>query len=308
MRFPPVLLSGLILVLAIGGTAGIFVGCGDSGNESPPPAVTVATTLPLFADMVHEIDRERVEVLTVVPADENPHSFKPSADELERVGDVGLVLYNGLDLEASFEQLLFENKRRGAQIIAFSRDVASPTVDGQTAFEAKDNPHLWLDPLLALTYADTVADSLAIVDGAASSTYMDNLREYKARLRALDEEIAATVDSIPKDKRKLVTFHDSFVHFADRYGFDVIGVVSPAAGEPSSEKLGEIREAIKSQGVAAVFAEAGFDAGPMEQLAADAGVRLCTLYSDVLGAEVKTYVEMMRRNAEELVDCLAGQD
>jgi hypothetical protein len=42
----------------------------------------------------------------------------------------------------------------------------------------------------------------------------------------------------------------------------------------------------------------------LQQVADDAGVAVCTIYSDSLDAQVTSYVELMRFNAAELARCL----
>src|SRR3546814_12482450 len=67
---------------------------------------------------------------------------------------------------------------------------------------------------------------------------------YVAELRALDAEVAATLAAIPDERRVLVTNHDVFGYFADRYGFEVLGVVIPGGStlaQPSAARSGERR-------------------------------------------------------------------
>jgi ABC-type Zn uptake system ZnuABC Zn-binding protein ZnuA len=237
----------------------------------------------------------------------DPDLVEFAPEDAERISRADLILFNGLDLETTAEDLLFEHRHRGSQIIDYSRDVASPTSEGMLAFEARDNPYLWLDPLLAVTYMDVTWDSLVIVDGEAANTYRTNGSRYKDELRSLHEEIEEKVGSIPPENRKLVTFHDSFFHLANRYGLELVRLPTPVSTEdPSPRRVDEWADLIREQGVRVVFTESGFTSELLSQAARDADVEVCTLYSDALDDEVTTYIEMMSFNADELVRCLRG--
>lgn len=292
----------LALVLAYGCGSG-----SDSASPTPTPTPTrsgpaygkVVTTLPLFAHWLNIVGSERIDVFSLVPPGRNPHGLTAADIDLSVLGDEGLVLYNGAELEAGFEDALFENKRRGSQVVPYAIDVASPTDPGTNALSAGDDPHLWLDPVLAHTYLDTTWDSLTIIDGDGRNTYRSNARAYQEELMALNEEIAQVLAAVPEGKRLLVTQHDSFEHFARRYGFEIAGVVTETAAD-------DLVQAVEGQGIPAVFAEYGFDDTAIKAIANDAGAELCLLYSDVLSAEVPGYMEMMRHNADEIARCLGG--
>jgi ABC-type Zn uptake system ZnuABC Zn-binding protein ZnuA len=70
--------------------------------------------------------------------------------------------------------------------------------------------------------------------------------------------------------------------------------------------VARVAQLVRDQQVPAVFAEYGYDAGPIEQVAAAAGVPACTLYSDIIGGEVSSYEEMMLANAREMARCLGS--
>ncbi len=309
-------LRSLLASVAVASVGLLAFACGDggdggpaspTGDNGPPPEVTVVTTLPVFADFVREAGGDRVEVFTILPDGVDPDLRELAPEEAERVSGADLILFNGLDLETTAEDLLFEHRSRGSQLIDYSRDVASPTSEGMSAFEARDNPYLWLDPVLARTYMDTTWDSLVIVDGEAATTYRKNGDRYKDELRSLHQEIKEKVESIPPKNRKLVTFHDSFFHLANRYGLELVRLPTPiSTEEPSPRRIDEWAELIREQGVPAVFSEPGFTSELLVEAARRAEVEVCTLYSDTLDDEVTTYFEMMNFNADELVRCLGG--
>jgi manganese/zinc/iron transport system substrate-binding protein len=315
-RVRSVPLAPFLIAVAVTMVGALAVACGGGGGgqastpgeDAGTSKVTVVTTLPVFADFVREAGGDRVEVFTLLPNGIDPALRQLPKEDVERIARANLIIFNGLDLETTVEDMLFQYRSTASQVTDYSRDIPSPTREGVSAFEARDNPYLWLDPVLAVTYMDTTWDSLVIVDGASVASYRANGERYKEQLRSLHEEIEAKVASIPQGSRKLVTFHDSFFHLANRYGLEYVRLPTPVStDEPSPRRVQEWADLISEQGVAAVFVESGFTSELLTEAAERAGVEVCTLYSDTLDAKVATYIDMMRFNADELVRCLGGQ-
>lgn len=134
-----------------------------------------------------------------------------------------------------------------------------------------------------------------------------------ARLRALDAAIAACIDSVPPARRKLVTDHEAFGHFANRYGIEVVGAVIPSQttqAQPSARDLSELAETIEREGARAIFPERSLSPGAAGAIARQTGASAeHTLYGDTLGPEGSdgaTYIEMETANADAVVRGLTG--
>jgi len=271
----------------------------EEAKEGETPRVKVAASLAIFADFVRQVGGDRLDVSTVIPAGADPHTYEPPPGRVARLTEADLVIVNGLGLEAALQDVIEENTPSSTPIIELSQGL-SVTNDDQSA-----NPHLWLDVQNAIAYVERIRDALVEIDPASADAYRVNADSYLAELRALDAEVAAAIDSIPSDRRKLVTFHDAFPYLAQRYGLQVVGVVVASPGkEPSAKDVADLVEAIAAEDVPAVFKEPQFNASILELAADDAGVEICTLYSGALDKKVDTYVKLMRFDAKELVRCL----
>ncbi|MEE8369953.1 MAG: metal ABC transporter substrate-binding protein, partial [Dehalococcoidia bacterium] len=214
--------------------------CGGDSDAPTPTAIVsrstdpikVVVTLPVFADFVREIGGENVEVASLIPEGVDPHTYEPRLEDANLVVDADIILVNGLGLEGPALDFITEHRASGlTNLVTIAANVPSPTAEQPVdkpifATEAGDDPHLWLDPKLARIYPETVADSLKIADGKNEDYYEATFRAYLERLQELDREIAQTIEAIPLEGRKLVTYHSSLVHFARRYGLDVVGVVT----------------------------------------------------------------------------------
>jgi len=142
--------------------------------------------------------------------------------------------------------------------------------------------------------------------------WADRAEEYATLLAAADEDIAATLSAVAPNRRLLVTDHDSLGYFADRYDFEVVGVVIPGGstlGDPSSGELAELIEEIEEAGVSAIFGETTQPSALAEAVAAELGsdVQVVSLYTGSLGepgSGAETLIEMLQANAESIAAAL----
>lgn len=267
----------------------------EEAEEGETPRVNVVVSLAIFADFARQVGGDRVDVSTLVPAGADPHTYEPGPSRVAKLTKADLVIVNGLGLEAALEDVVEENTSSSAILVELAEGL--PVID--------KNPHLWLDVLNAIAYVEHIRDALAEIDLAGADTYRANADGYLAELRTLDEEVAAAIDSIPPERRKLVTFHDAFPYLARRYGLEMVAVVVASPGkEPSAKDVANLVDAIAAEDVPAVFKEPQLNARILELAADDAGVEVCTLHSAALDKKVNTYVKLMRFNAKELTRCL----
>jgi ABC-type Zn uptake system ZnuABC Zn-binding protein ZnuA len=272
-------------------------------QPAAPEKLTVVTTLTVLADMIRQVGGDKVQVKALVPPGGEVHTYQPTPDDIKNVARATIVFYNGAHLEEWLDETIRNAGKSNLPIAVLSEDL--PLIQESTN---EPNPHLWLDVTNAKAYVEKIRDALSKVDPANASYYADQAKNYLAQLDALDTWIQAEVDTIPKARRKLVTFHDAFPYFARRYGFSLHGVLVASPGkEPSARDLTALARRIKREEVPAVFAEAQFNPKAMEVLAKDTGVRVITnLYNDTLstGPEANTYIAMMKHDVTEIVNAL----
>ena len=267
--------------------------------------ITVAVTMPFVQEFVRIVGGENVEVFSLAPPGSDPHTYSLTPDDVARMPGVDFFFVNGLGLDDPSRRQIDTNAGENAHVVPFAPNVNSPQGGGLTAEQAHDNAHLWLDPLLALVYPEIIADEFIIYDGVHKDLYDANFRAYAQQLRDLVVEIQAQVQSIPQERRLLITYHDSFAHFARRFGLQVAGFVVRSPGDqPSPSDIDHLTAVVRERGIPAVFAEYGYDSTAISAIAAAAGVPVCTLYSDIQDDTTTTYVAMMRANAAEIVRCL----
>ena len=275
--------------------------------------IRLGVTLPLFEDFARAAGGENVEVVSLVPPTADPHQFDQAGKLTRDISGIDFFFVNGLGLDDRIASAIEAARDEEAFVVPFAANMRSPRgselgdVD-LTAEAAGDNPHLWLDPTLAYIYVEIIADEFVIYDGVRKEFYDDNFGRFRDGLVALRDELSAEIDKIPQARRKLVTYHNSFEHFARRFGMEVAGfaIDSPGA-QPDAAAVNELVAKVEAEGVPAVFAEHGYERNAIDEIALRAGVPVCTLYSDVLPDGVDSYAEMMRANVAEMVRCLGGE-
>jgi manganese/iron transport system substrate-binding protein len=173
------------------------------------------------------------------------------------------------------------------------------------------DPHFWLDPTNVVTYVANIRDGLISVDPAGAEVYRANAERYIAQLNELDRFIASEVAAIPEANRKLVTNHESFGYFADRYGFRIIGTIVPGVStgvSPSAQQLARLIERVRDAGARVIFLETGANPQLAEQLARETGLTIVSdLYTHSLSeadGPAPTYIDMMRYNVKRIVEAL----
>jgi ABC-type Zn uptake system ZnuABC Zn-binding protein ZnuA len=232
------------------------------------------------------------------------------------MSEADLVVANGLFLEEPTLELARANKKPGSVILTLGNkaitreewvfDFSFPESDGHP------NPHLWTAPHLALKYAELIRDELVALDPASADYYNDNYEKLKVRIEDLDRRIAESIETIPPENRKLLTYHDSFPFFGSRYGMEIIGAVQPSDfTEPSAREVADLIDQVKEAGVPAIFGSEVFPSPVMEQIAEEGGAQFVDqLRDDDLPGEPgdprHTYMGLMQQNMEIMVPALGG--
>jgi len=174
------------------------------------------------------------------------------------------------------------------------------------------DPHFWQDAARMAVAVGVIAEELAGLDGVDAALVAERAEALAEEYVALDAEVAEIVSVVPDARRSIVTNHDSLGYFADRYGFEVVGVIIPGGttlAEPSARELADLADLVTERDLPAIFAETTSGSNLAEALAAEVGrqVAVVSLFTDSLGPDgsgAETYAEMMRTNAQLIADAL----
>lgn len=294
----------------------ILAACGEGGDTATEPLVVVATTS-VLGDVVRNIvgNAATVEVIMGVGAD--PHDFEASAQQVAAIQGADLVVANGLALEEGLIDIIETAEAEGVPVIELAAMLDPiPFAEGEDHSDegeqghGDEDPHFWQDPSRMAVAVDLIADQLTEIDG--SIDWDVRADAYAAELTALDAEIDLLLAGIADDQRRIVTNHEAFGYFADRYRFEVIGTVIPGGStlaESSAADLADLVAEIEEEGVTAIFAENTNPSALAEAVAGELGTEISVyeLYSDSLGepgSPAETYIGMIRANAQTVASAL----
>jgi ABC-type Zn uptake system ZnuABC Zn-binding protein ZnuA len=286
------------------------------GPLTSPTRLKVLSTVSPITSLVENIGGTRIDLQGIVPEGTNSHTFEPPPSLAALVSQVDLIVANGLFLEEPSIELARANKKPEAVILTLGdKAIARDEWVFDFSFpesEGHPNPHLWTAPHLALKYAELLRDELVALDPANADYYNDNYEKLKARIEDLDRRIAKSIETIPSENRKLLTYHDSFPFFGSRYGLEIIGAVQPSDfSEPSAREVADLIDQVRDTGVPAVFGSEVFPSPVMEQIAKEGGAQFVDdLRDDDLPGEpgdpCHTYMGLMQQNMEIMVPALGG--
>lgn len=297
-----------------------LAGCGGAATVSPAgegdasaESLQVVATTTLVGDVVRQVAGEAVTVTVLMPVGADPHTFTATPQDVALLAGADLVFVNGFEFEEGLMPLI-ESNVAPEKIIAVSAGIepleGEEHAEGEEDSHEAGDPHTWWDVANVMVWVANVRNGLNAADPANAEMYTANGAAYMAELEALDAWVAEEVAKIPADKRVLVTDHDTMSYFAARYGFEVVGAVIPGSStsaQPSAQELAALQTLIAAEGVSAVFVGTTVNPQLAEQVAADAGIEIVSLYTDSLSAvdgPASSYIAFMRRNIASIVTAL----
>lgn len=318
------------MLMAVAALALVAAGCGDDDDTSADGRPTVVVTTNILGDVVTNLAGDAVDVVTIMPVGADPHDFQASAQQANTMRTADVLIVNGADFEEGLIDVI-----RGAEsdgVATFEAIGAVSTIEfgagghDHDEHEGEDHdeheghdhegadPHFFTDPARMALAVPAIADFLIDnVDGLDTAAVEAAAAAYAEELADLDAEVASLMDGLPAESRILVTNHEVFGYYADRYGFEVVGTIIPSGSTldgTGAGGLAELAETIEAEGVPAIFSDTSSSDQLAQTLADEVGeVAVVELYTESLGdagSDGATYVSMIRSNAERIAAALGG--
>ena len=296
------------VLLALALAALLAAGCAKPGGPWPEhadgPRVVATTTQ--VADMAAVIGSDRIDLFRLLKPGIDAHDYEPSPADVEAVAGAQLVVENGVGLERWLHDTI-ESSGYDGPVVDTSQGVRLREVGGEP------DPHIWQDPRNAMVMATNIERGLARVDPSSAGFYQRQLAAYLNDLQNLDAWVERQTAGLAN--RKLVTNHDAFGYYLDRYHLELVGSVIPSfdsSAELSGRDIRELVARIRATGAKAIFSETSLPPRAAETIGREAGVRVVTgsdaLYGDSLGphgSDGDTYIKMIQHNTRTIVSNLS---
>lgn len=295
--------AALTALLTAGLAASVLAGCAPADDERP--LVVVSTNI--LGDVVDRLVGDDVEVMTLMRPDADPHSFEISAQDAARLRTADLLVSNGLGLEEGLQQHIDAAVAEGVDSFVAGEAIAVLEYASGDAAGTPD-PHFWTDPGRMIDVVEALAPCLSALSGVDAGGIDAHVDAYLAELAALEDDMTTAFETVPAERRALVTNHHVFGYLAERFGFRIVGAAIPGGttlAAPSAADLADLVTAIEENDVPAVFAESSSPDRLMRALAAetDTHVEVVELYTESLtasGGGAEDYLTMMRENTQRI--------
>jgi len=273
------------------------------------PLPIVVATHSVLGDLTRQVTGDLATVVVMVGPDGDVHTFEPTPADGVTLASADIIFENGLGLEHWLDRLYAASGSKAKRVVV-STGITPRTLDVDGRKE--EDPHIWHDVSYAMHMVEMVCDSMVQLDPVHAAEYRANATKSLDSLKKLDAWVFLRVSELPRDQRRLVTSHDTFGYFSQRYGFDLVGdalgSVSTEVSDPSAARIAELVEKVKASGVKCIFSETTHNPKLMQRIADEAGVKVVsTLYTDALGkpgTPGDTYEKMIRYNVDTMCKAL----
>ena len=315
MSFMLVLIIACANVEEIKELAPDAVGLEGSGKE-----FNILATTPMLGEFVKQVAGEDVYVGVLMPYAVDPHTFEPSPKDVAKINEADLVFHVGLKYEnIALTKLLKNSVKSGHSLIEIGSKInaiefKNDNHDDEDKHDDHDHgtldPHFWFDPNRVALAVGEIKKELINLDPENRISYELSANSYVEKLKMLDQQIDALIQTIPFDNRKIVTTHESLGYLENRYGLEVLVTVIPnitTEDGVTPKQLVEVIEQIKEYEIKVIFLEAESPTKSAEIVAKETNVSLVTgLWVETLKVN-QSYIDFLKTNVDLIVGNLKNQ-
>ncbi|MDD2983459.1 MAG: zinc ABC transporter substrate-binding protein [Crocinitomicaceae bacterium] len=304
--------KSITCTLFLSATLFLISSCDPSARKSSK--LNVITTTNIFTDIVHNIGGDSIQLQGLMGAGVDPHLYKASEGDVSKLSQSDLIFYAGLHLEGKMVDIFEKMKSVNKTTVSLGEAIDKNLLIESKNFGGNYDPHTWFNVKLVKQMADQVAKSLTKADPKSAAYYKSNNIRYQKELDELEIYIRTKIESLPKEKRILVTAHDAFSYFGKEYGVQVLGLQGiSTATEAGVKDVQRLRDFIIETKLNAIFIESSVPRRNIEALqnAVEKDGHVVqiggSLYSDALGSpntDEGTYIGMFKYNVNTMVESL----
>ncbi len=291
------IIIGLVVIVGITGLV-----LTKQKDNSPSDKLSVVASFYPLAYFAEQVGGDKVTVANITPAGAEPHDYEPSTQDVAAIERSKLLILNGAGLETWGKNITETLHGKDVTVLTVGSEVATRQVEEEG--ELQQDPHIWLDPVLAQTMVQKITTTLVILDPAHKAYYEANQSRVEAALTTLDDRYRTGLQSCKK--KDFVTSHVAFGYLAQRYDLNQIAIagVSPDE-EPSSQDLADVSKFVKDHNVKYIFFESLVSPKLSETIAKETGAQTLELNPiEGLTAEDtdqgKSYQSVMEQNLTNL--------
>ncbi|MCG8484952.1 MAG: zinc ABC transporter substrate-binding protein, partial [Clostridia bacterium] len=233
-------------------------GCTDNQGEKrgEEQKLDVVTTTTMLRDLVTQIGGEKVKVVGLMGPGIDPHLYKASAGDVNKMQEADVIVYNGMHLEGKMGEIFKNLRTKDKEVIAVGESIDQKKLLPCSDYEGNYDPHIWFDLKLWMEATHVIADTLSKLDPDNEAYYAASRASYLQKLEELEQYVSARAGELEAEQRILVTAHDAFNYFGNAYGFEVRGLQGLSiATEAGTQDVSKLADYIVEKQIKAIFIE-----------------------------------------------------
>lgn len=303
----------LILWIQLLFLGALLASCGKSTSDDKNKKLLIVTTTGMIKDAVQHVVGPHAEVMALMGPGVDPHLYKATQGDLQKLTNADIIFYNGLHLEGKMGEV-FEKLSRIKSVVAVASAVPENKLREIPGFQGTHDPHIWFDVQLWKYTVDGIMESLQKIDTAHAADFKANGTRYQQQLDSLHIAVTTKVQEVTKQQRVLITAHDAFGYFGDAYDVEVRGLQGiSTVSESGLRDVTELVSFIIQRKIKAIFVETSVSDRSIKAVVEGCRQRGWnvkiggSLYSDAMGKEGTpegTYVGMVHANVNTIVEAL----
>lgn len=268
----------------------------------------VVTTFTIIQDIARQIGGDNVEVYNLVPTGAAPHEYEPLPTDMKKTSDADILFYNGLNLEGGetgwFFRMINSVGQNEENVYKLTTGVEPMFLSDREGKKEEVNPHSFISPAVGIIMAKNMRDVLIERDPTNKTKYEERTASYLKELETIDKIYREKINSIPEERRILVTSEHAFQYMTKEYGLKEAYIWSIDTEETGSpEQIKALISFIKAHNVPILFVESNVDKRPMQMVSKETQVPISKtpIFSDELdkpGGKVDTYIKFLQHNID----------
>lgn len=235
--------------------------------------VVIASIAPVEY-LAKAVGGDKIEVQSLAKGD--VHSYEPKPNDMKAVAKARIFIAAGLEFEEAWIPRFKASAKNLVVVksdakIAKLKEERGEQVEHDEKHESHADPHVWLNPMLAITMARNISDALIDMDKANKDFYLENFQKLMNDLLAFDESAKESLAGLKN--RKFVVYHPAWGYFAAHYDLEQISI-ERSGKEPKIDEMASTLKMIKDENIKVIFADPNRSQKSAQILASQTGAKV----------------------------------
>lgn len=235
--------------------------------------VVIASIAPVEY-LAKAVGGDKIEVQSLAKGD--VHSYEPKPNDMKAVAKARIFIAAGLEFEEAWIPRFKASAKNLVVVksdakIAKLKEERGEQTEHDEKHEAHADPHVWLNPMLAITMARNISDALIDMDKANKDFYLENFQKLMNDLLAFDESAKESLAGLKN--RKFVVYHPAWGYFAAHYDLEQISI-ERSGKEPKIDEMASTLKMIKDENIKVIFADPNRSQKSAQILASQTGAKV----------------------------------